>query len=53
MNEFGCAVCLGAALGHPKVLEDDQAVTCAEDLARESALGGNTVRRAEISECAE
>jgi hypothetical protein len=50
MNEFGCAVCLGAALGRPKGPEDDQAVKCAEDLACEPALGVNTVRRVEISE---
>jgi hypothetical protein len=39
MNEFGCAVCLSAALVYPKVLEDDQAVTCADCGAFVSTYG--------------
>jgi hypothetical protein len=30
MNEFGCPVCLSPALAYPKVLDDDQPVTCTE-----------------------
>jgi len=28
MTEFGCPVCLSSALAYPKVLNDDQPVTC-------------------------
>jgi hypothetical protein len=30
MSELGCPVCLSPALVYPKVLEDDQPVTCSD-----------------------
>ena len=39
MNEFGCPVCLSSALAYPKVLEDDQPVTCADCGAFVSTYG--------------
>ena len=29
MNDFGCSVCRSPALVYPRVLKDDQPVTCA------------------------
>jgi hypothetical protein len=46
MNEFGCPVCLSPALVYPKVLEDDQPVTCADCGAFVSTYG-ELKRRAE------
>ena len=46
MNEFGCPVCLSPALVYPKVLEDDQPVTCA-DCGAFVSLYGELKRRAE------
>jgi hypothetical protein len=39
MNKFGCPVCLSPALVYPKVLEDDQPVTCADCGAFVSTYG--------------
>jgi hypothetical protein len=39
MNEFGCHVCLSLALAYPKVLDDDQPVSCADCGAFVSTYG--------------
>jgi hypothetical protein len=46
MTEFGCPVCLSSALAYPKVLNDDQPVTCADCGAFVSTYG-ELKRRAE------
>jgi hypothetical protein len=46
INEFGCPVCLSPALAYPKVLDDDQPVSCADCGAFVSTYG-ELKRRAE------
>ena len=61
MNKLGCPVCRSFALAYPKVLKDDQPVTCADCGAFVSTYGelkrraerapSSKPRRARVSGC--